>query len=146
MDNSFNDNRFYEILRVFSFLHKVITKDNVIKHIIICNDHRSLDKQIFKDALSPYYPCIPPNTSERLIEHLETNPKDKWMLEQLCCPGCKDRFLIPKSFYQHLYRKTVLITYTCGPCGDQSMAFYNRCHLRVHILRYISIFYTIKNY
>ena len=97
--------------------------------------HRSLDTQIFKNALSPYYPCIPPNTSERLIEHLETNAKDKWMLEQLCCPGCKDRFLIPKSFFQHLYRKTVLITYTCGPCGNQAMSFYNRCHLRVHILR-----------
>ena len=107
----------------------------LISHVTELNYYRVMDTQIYKNALSPYYPCIPPNTSERLIESLETDPKNKWMLEQLGCPGCKDRFLIPTSFFQHLYRKTVLITYTCGPCGDRSMAFYNRCHLRVHVLR-----------
>ena len=97
--------------------------------------NRSLETQIYRNALPPYHPCIPPNTSEKLIESLEKDPKNQWMLEQLSCPGCKDRFLIPRSFYQHLYRKSVLITYTCRPCGNKAMSFYNRCHLRVHVLR-----------
>ena len=107
----------------------------VYKCLITYLMNRSLETQIYRNALPPYYPCIPPNTSEKLIESLEKDPKNQWMLEQLSCPGCKDRFLIPRSFYQHLYRKSVLITYTCRPCGNKEMSFYNRCHLRVHVLR-----------
>ena len=58
-------------------------------------------------------------------------------VDQISCPGCKDRFLLPTSFYHHLYRRSVMITFTCGPCGDATMTFYNKCHLRVHVLTHL---------
>ena len=91
-----------------------------------------IDQQIFKNALPPYAPCVPRNTSQRLIDNLTEKE-----LEQLCCPGCKDRFLIPAAFFQHLYRKSVRISFTCRPCGNQT--FYNRCHLRTHILSHLEV-------
>ena len=56
---------------------------------------KSMVDQIFKNVLTPYVPCVPKNTSERLINALSDSE-----LEQLCCPGCKDRFLLPTSFFQ----------------------------------------------
>ncbi len=91
-----------------------------------------IDQQIFKNALSPYAPCVPRNTTKRLIENLTEKE-----LEQLCCPGCKDRFLIPSTFFQHLYRKSVRISFACRPCGN--LTFYNRCHLRTHVLSHLEI-------
>ena len=58
---------------------------------------------------------------------------------QFCCPGCKDRFLIPSTYFQHLYRKSVRITFTCQPCGDVTLSFYNRCHLRTHVLSHLEV-------
>ena len=60
-------------------------------------------------------------------------------MDQISCPGCKDRFLLPTSFYNHLYRRSVMITFTCGPCGDANMTFYNKCHLRVHALTHLEV-------
>ena len=56
---------------------------------------KSMVDQVFKNVLTPYVPCVPKNTSKRLIEALSDSE-----LEQLCCPGCKDRFLLPTSFFQ----------------------------------------------
>ena len=95
---------------------------------------KSLVDQIFKNVLEPYVPCVPKNTSQRLIEALTERE-----LEQLMCPGCKDRFLLPNTFIQHLYRRSANISFVCAPCGDVSLAFYNRCHLRTHILSHCEI-------
>ena len=43
-------------------------------------------EQLFKSPLPAYVPCVPPGTSQRLVEYL--TDKD---VDQLCCPGCKDR-------------------------------------------------------
>ncbi len=51
--------------------------------------------------------------------------------------GCKDRFLLPQTFFQHIYRKSVRIIYTCTTCGD--LEFHNRCHLRTHILSHLEV-------
>lgn len=88
--------------------------------------------QVFCNVIAPYVPCVPRNTSQRLIDALTEKE-----LEQLCCPGCKDRFLLPTSFFQHIYRKSARITFNCGPCGNSSLAFYNRCHLRIHVLSHL---------
>ena len=95
---------------------------------------KSLVDQIFKNVLEPYVPCVPKNTSQRLIDALTERE-----LEQLHCPGCKDRFLLPNTFLQHLYRKSARISFVCGPCGDVSLSFHNRCHLRTHILSHCEI-------
>jgi hypothetical protein len=93
-----------------------------------------IEKQLFKNPLPPYVPCVPRNTSKRLIENLTEKE-----LEQLCCPGCKDRFLIPSTFFQHLYRKSVRISFNCRPCGNLTLSFYNRCHLRTHVLSHLEV-------
>ena len=59
-------------------------------------------------------------------------------LEQLSCPGCKDRFLLPTSFYQHIYRKSARIHFDCIPCGKWN-TFFNKCHLRTHILSHLEV-------
>jgi hypothetical protein len=63
-----------------------------------------VEQQVFKNPLPPYVPCVPKNTSQGLIDYLTDRD-----VEQLSCPGCKDRFLLPSSFFQHLYRKSVRI-------------------------------------
>ena len=95
---------------------------------------RSTVEQIFKNTIAPYVPHIPPGTSDRCIEALTEAE-----LEQLSCPGCKDRFLLPTSFYQHIYRKSARITFQCAGCGDKVLDFYNRCHLRIHILSHLEV-------
>ncbi len=90
--------------------------------------------QVYKNALEPYVPCVPKNTSQRLIESLTDKE-----LEQLSCPGCKDRFLLPTSFFQHIYRKSCRITFVCEPCGGRSLAFYNKCHMRTHVLSHLEV-------
>ena len=67
---------------------------------------------IFKNVTNPYVPTVPQNTSQRCIDALSS--KD---LEQLNCPGCKDRFLLPTTFFQHIYRKSASILFKCTPCG-----------------------------
>jgi hypothetical protein len=91
-------------------------------------DRLSAD-QIFKNPLPTYVPCIPRGTSQRLINYLTEAD-----LEQLCCPGCKDRFLLPSTFFGHVYRKSISLTFTCQPCGGVSLNFSNRCHLKLHVL------------
>ena len=96
-------------------------------------DDRLTSSQIFKPVAPSYGPCVPPGTSKRLIEHL--TPRD---LEQLACPGCKDRFLLPESFFQHIYRKSMAIDFSCEGC-HQSLRFNNPCHLKIHVLSHLEI-------
>jgi hypothetical protein len=92
------------------------------------------EDQIFRNATKSYVPCVPKNTSQRLIAALTDKE-----LEQLSCPGCKDRFLLPTSFFQHIYRKSARIVFKCGPCGDMNLAFHNRCHFRTHVLSHLEV-------
>ena len=92
-------------------------------------EHRLASDQIFRTTLPTYVPCVPKGTSQRLVEYL--TPTD---LEQLSCPGCKDRFLLPSSFFQHVYRKSVKLTFTCSACEGRTLTFFNRCHLRTHVV------------
>ena len=43
----------------------------------------------------------------------------------LCCPGCKDRFVVATSFFQHVYRKSARITFACKGCREV-LTFFNR--------------------
>ena len=92
-------------------------------------EHRLASDQLFRTVLPTYVPCVPKGTSQRLVEYL--TPSD---LEQLCCPGCKDRFLLPSSFFRHVYRKSVKLTFTCSACEGRTLTFFNRCHLRTHVV------------
>ena len=90
--------------------------------------------QVFKNVLPSYAPRVPRNTSQRCIDSLTSTD-----LEQLHCPGCKDRFLLPTSFFQHIYRRSCRISFDCVPCG-QMVFFHNRCHLRLHVLSHLGTF------
>ena len=92
-------------------------------------EQRLASDQIFRAVLPTYVPRVPRGTSQRLVEYL--TPTD---LEQLCCPGCKDRFLLPSSFFQHVYRKSVKLTFACSACEGRTLTFFNRCHLRTHVV------------
>ncbi len=77
--------------------------------------------QIFPSSvLSTYIPCVPPGTSQRLIEHLTETDVDL-----LVCPGCRDRFVLPTTFFQHIYRKSVDISFSCQAC-EEVLTFNNR--------------------
>ena len=93
---------------------------------------RLASDQVFRALMPTYVPCVPKGTSRRLVEYLtRVTPTD---LEQLCCPGCKDRFLLASSFFQHVYRKSVKLTFACSACDGETLTFFNRCHLRTHVV------------
>ena len=92
-------------------------------------EQRLASDQIFRAVLPTYVPRVPRGTSQRLVDYL--TPAD---LEQLCCPGCKDRFLLPSSSFQHVYRKSVKLTFACSACEGRTLTFFNRCHLRTHVV------------
>ncbi len=106
---------------------------------------RSEADQVFPPSVLPaYIPCVPPGTSQRLIEYLTEAD-----VELLCCPGCKDRwgnrereetaiafsaafayrpfcrFVMPTTFFQHVYRKSAEITFSCQSCSEV-LTFNNR--------------------
>ena len=102
-------------------------------------DDRLTTSQIFKPALPTYIPCVPRNTSQRLIDTLSDED-----LDQIVCPGCRDRFLIPASFFKHVYRKSVEIQFACQSCkpegGNVPMkTFHNACQLKMHVLSHLEI-------
>lgn len=97
----------------------------------LSNQERQIHEQLFKNPLPTYIPCVPKGTSQRLIATLSA--KD---VEQLCCPGCKDRFLLPHTFFQHVYRKSIGISFHCQLCHKQ-LSFNNHCHLKMHVLSHL---------
>ncbi|TRY69472.1 hypothetical protein TCAL_03255 [Tigriopus californicus] len=92
---------------------------------------RQIHEQLFKSPLPTYIPCVPKGTSQRLIATLSA--KD---VEQLCCPGCKDRFLLPHTFFQHVYRKSIGISFNCQLC-QKRLSFNNHCHLKMHVMSHL---------
>jgi hypothetical protein len=87
--------------------------------------------QIFQSPLPAYVPHVPHGTSQRLIEYL--TDKD---VDMLCCPGCKDRFILPTTFFQHVYRRSISIAFSCQSCQD-TINFLNSCHLKMHVLSHM---------
>lgn len=57
-------------------------------------------------------------------------------VESFPCPACEDRFLLPTTFFQHIYRKSVNINFDCKPC-KKIMVFHNKCSLKIHILGHL---------
>lgn len=83
---------------------------------------KSTVDQVFRDLLTPYVP--------------KTGPKEA--LEPSQCPGCSDSFLLPTTFFQHVYRRSCVIRYNCDHC-QVSLSFYNRCHFRIHVLSHLEV-------
>ncbi|CAB4066830.1 unnamed protein product [Lepeophtheirus salmonis] len=61
----------------------------------------------------PYIPRLYNNISKSCADSLSS-----WDVEKLQCPACPDSFLIPTSFFQHLYRKSCEIMFKCKLCDD----------------------------
>ena len=59
--------------------------------------------------------------------------QDSWGLEASSCPGCGDSFLLPTTFFQHLYRRSVRISFECRDCRKY-LEFSNKCLFRIHLL------------
>jgi hypothetical protein len=54
------------------------------------------------------------------------------------CPGCGDSFLLPTTFFQHLYRRSVRIRFECRGCdGVKYLEFTNKCLFRLHLLSHL---------
>jgi hypothetical protein len=54
------------------------------------------------------------------------------------CPGCGDSFLLPTTFFQHLYRRSVRIRFECRACdGAKYLEFTNKCLFRLHLLSHL---------
>lgn len=96
--------------------------------------HHRLDQaQVFQGVLPTYVPHVPKGTSQRLIDHLTQGEVDL-----LCCPGCRDRFILPTTFFQHIFRRSLNITFSCQGC-KRVLSFNNNCHLRMHILSHMEV-------
>jgi hypothetical protein len=63
--------------------------------------------------------------------------KSRWTendeLEANSCPGCCDSFLLPTTFFQHIYRRSVRIRFECPRCCKY-LEFTNKCLFRIHLL------------
>nr|XP_040569828.1 zinc finger protein 592-like [Lepeophtheirus salmonis] len=81
----------------------------------------------------PYIPRLYNNISKSCADSLSS-----WDVEKLQCPACPDSFLIPTSFFQHLYRKSCEIMFKCKLCDDV-LTFFNRCALKVHFLSHMEL-------
>jgi hypothetical protein len=59
-------------------------------------------------------------------------------LDSNSCPGCGDSFLLPTTFFQHLYRRSVRIRFECRRCdGVKYLEFTNKCLFRLHLLSHL---------
>ena len=155
MDREFETNKRKNINR-FSVGHslasradKLVDMKNEIKH----NDKKNVKKQkvvenwedvirlricannnveqISSNVMEPYNPSVPRRTSKECIDALSDSD-----LEMLPCPACHDKFLLPTTFFQHLFRKSVQINFECKIC-QKTIAFHNKCLVRIHILGHL---------
>jgi hypothetical protein len=55
------------------------------------------------------------------------------------CPGCNASFLLPTTFFQHLYRRSVRIRFECRHCNNQYLEFSNKCLFRIHLLSHLEL-------
>jgi len=61
-------------------------------------------------------------------------------LDSNSCPGCGDSFLLPTTFFQHLYRRSVRIRFECRGCdGVKYLEFTNKCLFRLHLLSHLEL-------
>ena len=96
-----------------------------------CSQHAFHNKILVEQAQPPRVPKLTKYASPDLLEHLQD--KD---LETDPCPGCGDSFLLPATFFQHVYRKSVMINFNCKPC-NKLFTFTNKCLLRMHTLSHL---------
>eukprot|EP00090_Calanus_glacialis_P010973 TRINITY_DN19458_c0_g1_i1.p1 TRINITY_DN19458_c0_g1~~TRINITY_DN19458_c0_g1_i1.p1 ORF type:complete len:1182 (+),score=289.95 TRINITY_DN19458_c0_g1_i1:127-3672(+) len=106
--------------------HKVIELSDV-------SEKNSAKQQIYYDTMEPYSPTVPRGTSQRCIDALSASD-----LEMLNCPACQDKFFMPTTFFQHIYRKSVNINYECKTC-EKVLVFKNKCSLKIHILSHLEV-------
>ena len=86
-----------------------------------------LNLESLEDVLDRYNPSVPRGTSQKCIDALSDTD-----LEMLPCPACKDRFLLPTTFFQHIFRKSIHIQFNCIICR-KVLSFHNKCSLKIHI-------------
>lgn len=86
-----------------------------------------LNLESLEDVLGGYNPSVPRGTSQKCIDALSDTD-----LEMLPCPACKDRFLLPTTFFQHIFRKSIHIQFNCIICR-KVLSFHNKCSLKIHI-------------
>ena len=93
-------------------------------------DSSDLD-QVLESVVDSYSPSVPTGTSQYCIENLSESD-----IEVLPCPACRDKFFLPTTFFQHILRKSIEITYNCQCCG-KVLVFHNKCSLKIHILNHL---------
>ena len=87
--------------------------------------------EMLENGKDNYNPSVPRGTSQQCIEALSDSD-----LEIFPCPACKDRFLLPTTFFQHLFRKSIQIQFKCSICR-KCLIFHNKCSLKIHILSHL---------
>ena len=85
-------------------------------------------ESLLQFSQSPRVPKLTKHASPALLDLLTDED-----LETNACPGCGDTFLLPATFFQHIYRKSVMISLNCRPCSKR-LTFSNKCLLRIHSL------------
>ena len=86
-----------------------------------------LNLESLEDVLDRYNPSVPRGTSQKCIDALSDSD-----LEMLPCPACQDKFLLPTTFFQHIFRKSIHIQFNCIICR-KVLSFHNKCSLKIHI-------------
>ena len=95
------------------------------------SDDKSTTSQLFDNCLPPFNAL-----SSHAHQHLSLieAPKD---VDVFTCPGCRDSFMLPTTFFGHVYRASVRISFECRQCNNKELEFNNKCLLRMHILNHL---------
>ena len=64
-------------------------------------DHAAFTKLLIDNSHTPRVPKVSKFASEELLKELSSAE-----LDTDPCPGCGDRFLLPSSYFQHIYRSS----------------------------------------
>ena len=113
------------------FNKKVKLVENWKDILSISSSHGSDLDQVLENVVDSYTPSVPRGTSQACLDSLSDGD-----LEVFPCPACQDRFLLPTTFFQHITRKSVEISYHCLCCGEV-VVFHNKCSLKIHILNHL---------
>ena len=100
---------------------------NKLSEVLRIKSSIGLNLDSLEDVLENYNPSVPRGTSQKCIDALSDSD-----LEMLLCPACDDRFLLPTTFFQHIFRKSILIQFNCSICR-KILNFHNKCSLKIHI-------------
>ena len=98
-----------------------------LSEVLRLKSSTGISLESLEDVLDNYNPSVPRGTSQKCIDALSDSE-----LEMLPCPACHDRFLLPTTFFQHIFRKSILIQFNCSICR-KILNFHNKCSLKIHI-------------